>query len=55
MKIVVYASVFVMAAIWAYWIGEFLRFRDTNKRVQQLLDDCNKNENKKSKKLDMWV
>ncbi len=56
MKILVYATVFIMISVWAYWIGEFLRFRDNNRRVQQLLDDCNKNEKKKNKtKLDMWV
>jgi hypothetical protein len=45
-----------MAAMWAYWIGEFLRFRDTNRKVQQLLDSGDEKETKKARKnLDMWV
>lgn len=54
MKALVYVALFLMIAVWAYWIGEFLRFRDTNRRVQELLDNDNK-EKKQKTKLDRWA
>ena len=56
MKVLVYGVLFLMVAVWAYWIGEFLRFRDTNRRVQHLLDSDKKEEKQKTKtKLDVWA
>ena len=55
MKVLVYVTLFLMIAVWAYWIGKFLRFRDTNRRVQELLDSDNKEKKQKTKtKLDTW-
>jgi hypothetical protein len=56
MKILVCGVLFLMVAVWAYWISEFLRFRDTNIRVQQLLDECEQEKTKETRKnLDMWI
>ena len=43
-----------MVAAWAYWINEFLAFRETNRKVQKLLDECEQEKMKKTiKKLDV--
>ena len=49
-----YVVTFILIAFWSYWVNEFLKFRETNRKVQQLLDQVEEKDTKR-KKLDMWV